>query len=866
MFFRTTGDVRIDITESCWAVRIEVPREFLQGRYENDTSFIESDISNDYFYYKLVDQFDYYPYDANAPYTVEIWNPPRYLNPGCTGMFYNFTAPKYVILKGLSAPDVSGIYNFTVRIAKQRGIDGKPIFPLDPSKILQVPVSMREDPASIAGYVTDTINHHRLLTKGVIYAIGTGTGAIGRAFVNPETGFFNITGLYAGEYILQGSAGFFAETGYAYARTEFPIPITVAKDERITLLSEFALNRGCIINGTVTYVDAINSYISIPPLESPYLKKLNYKGLNFTVEAYDESNVIVASRTYKSMNLPSEDYSLQFRNGTRYVGRMALGTEYAGFGPGTYTIKIWVYGFVLPQDQVKTVTITSYGTKNLVGESRLPYGATVSVTVRLFHGSVLETPKDGEVATYGTATGKHFGGNVLLEMYSGDEALKGLAVYNRTSSDGIVQYADFSSGDQTDLLRFYILGFSEHYNKSYSGKWIVGSRPGPSPWDYGIEDGTYHLRVWIRGYLQENVEVFTLGWASNRSLTIDMQRGGAFQVTVESWDTRVGTRKPQAPQPWRFLALCPPPRLRVYFTVNNTVEVGYAEAILRLDFPGVTQTTATLNFTGHNWSVDQIIFDGYRPTLVSGGNYTLKAYTYGYIQPRDFSYNVELGDIFRASMQLFIAGEIHGTVVLEMNGLFVSLTENATVRPEVMLNGELKGVDVVNATIGSSNFDFSTAGFYGRGHFFYVDRNALRWRDYGLDTGNYSVFVPEFGLDRMFLQNLSIFANVGDLNTMVGVIFHVERMVKIYGTISGEDSSTPPVIVPLVWASATAQRVSYSYDGDFVLHVPNGLSPYTVAFTCPGYNEYDETVSTNDQIGVTIILTQSGAPFTDSSG
>jgi hypothetical protein len=874
MFFGTSGDVRIEITDPGVAVRIEVPREFLQGTAENYTSFIESNISNDYFYYYLFDQSEYYPYDTNAPYTIEIWNPPRYLNPDCTGLFYNFTAPKFVLLHGnryrdgqwiagLTAPSIAGIYNFTVRIAISMGPDGKPVFPVLPDKVLQVPVSMREDPASIIGYISETDRYGRgiIRTKGVVYAIGVSSGRISRAYVDPDTGFFNITGLYEGEYSLEGSAGFFPETGYAYAITEFPTTVHVGRGHTTTLLSTFALERGCIINGSITYVDAFNTANSIAPLNSPYLNALGYKGLNYTVEAYDEQGRIVASRTYRSNNIPTERYALLFRNGTVYVGYPALGTEYAGFGTGAYTVKIWVYGFTLPQSQVKTATFADYGDMIDVGESRLPYGGVVSGTIRLFHGLVSETPKEGELETYGSASGENFGGNILVEMYRNDGVLKGLAVYNRTFANGVVSYADFSTGDQTPLLKFYILGFTEHYNNSYSGRWEIGSYPGPSPWDYGLETGTYYIRVWTRGYVQEAVEDFNLGAASNQTVTIDLQRGGAVQVRVESWDTWAHTRRPQAVQSWRFLDfLCPAPRLRVYFYSSSGVEIGYTESILRVDFPGVTETTATLNFTGHNWSIFQIIFRGYVPTALDAGTYAAKAYTYGYIQPHDVSFYLSLGDMTRFGWELFIAGEIHGSVPLEMNGLFVSLTENATVRPEVLLDGTLQGVDVVNATKDSSLFDFSTAGFYGRGHFFYVDPDGARWMDYGFDIGNYTVFVPEFGFDRMFMQNLNIYANVPDLNTMVGVVFHIERMVKIFGTISGEDQYGVPV--PLVWASAGWDtRIAYSYDGDFMLHVANGMGPYTVTFTCPGYNDYLETVTTDNQIGVTVVLTQSGAPF-----
>jgi hypothetical protein len=54
MFFDTTGDINITIDQPGVAVRIELPREFLEEviaksdrQSVNDTSFIRSDISSD---------------------------------------------------------------------------------------------------------------------------------------------------------------------------------------------------------------------------------------------------------------------------------------------------------------------------------------------------------------------------------------------------------------------------------------------------------------------------------------------------------------------------------------------------------------------------------------------------------------------------------------------------------------------------------------------------------------------------------------------------------------------------------------------------------------------------------------------------
>jgi hypothetical protein len=862
MFFDTTGDVNITITEPGMAVKIDLPRYFLEGvipksnrQTVNDTSFIHSDISNDYYYYQVIDQAEYFPYDPNSPYSIVIQHPPT-----CDGVHTNFTAPKFVLFQGLVAPRISGVYNFTVFIAPIVDANGKPVFPALPNEVFPIQVSMREDPGSISGSIVDDKAKKFILTKGVVYAVGVNTGKIGKGFVDATTGFFNITGLYAGEYRLEGSAGFFADTGFAYAPTASitTYPVSGGGDTRI---SNFTLNRGGVINGSITYTDQLGAVLK--PLDSPYLKALHYTGLNYTVEAYDDAGRIVASRTYKSQNIPTEQYSLTIRNGTKYVDYPALGTEFAGIGLGTYTIRVWVYGFTQPI--IPSVPLTLYGYVNNIGDTRLPYGAAVSGKIRLKIGpfGTEETPNDAEAATFLTRTGRHFGGNILGELFDSGGSLRGLTVLNRTSANGTCLYADYSSGDQTQLLRFYILGFSEFLNKSYSGTWKVGAAAGPSPWDYGLEPGSYYVHLWIRGYTQEKFDTFTLGSGSNQTIYVDLRRAGSVDVGVTSAVVRPGTTFPQQPVNWRFLNLCPTPRLRVYFYGSSGSAVGFAEQVLTTASPSVTNTTASLNFTGHNWSIDDIVLRGFFPSALLGDNYDVKGYTYGYVQAQPASVSISLTPYspthVRMSFVLLIAGRISGSVSLQMAGSFVSLTENVAITAQVTSGGLLMGTSTFNATAGLPAFNFSTYGFFGRGHFFYVDPAGVEWNDYGLDARTYSVIIPDFGYHRRFQQQMSVSADLPELGWEVGVFFTMERLIRITGVVTGYNKDRLPVL--LVWATVTTNgATSYTYDGDFYIHVPAGT--YTVTFSCPGYVDQSRTVTTNDQIGVdTVLLDQSGAPF-----
>lgn len=847
IFFNTRGGIRIDVTEPGVAVRLEVPREFMPWRAENDTSFIRSDISSDYYYYEVIDQAKHYPYDTNAPYTVEVWHPPVY-GPGCVRYWINFTPPRYILLEDLVSPDIAGIYNLTVYIAPNMKDDGTPNFPSKPSKILKIPVSMREDPGWICGRIVDDTAHEYIRAKGVVFAIHE-SGAMARAYVNATTGFFNLTGLYEGDYTLTASAGYFPTTGYAYAPTTLG-PVHVNRGSG-TWIGNFTLNRGCIITGSITYLDEHG--LPIRPLETPYLKALNYKYLNYTVEVYDEDGRIVASQTYASKNQPTEAFTLTVRNGTKYVGDSALGTEYSGFGPGTYTVKAWVYGFTRPRDAI--VTIGGYGQTGTVSIN-LHYGAVVSGRIMLTNGvsGALETPREAEWSAFKTGTGKSFGGHILVELYDKNGVLKGLTIINGTYANGTTRYADQST------VRFWILGFSEFYNHSYSGAWTEGSYPGPSPWDYGLEGGTYYLRVWIRGYLQKEIPVVTLSGMGNSTVTVWMKRGGALDVTVYSYHSRPGTRIIQAPTPWRFLELCPPPHLRIYIYDESGLEIGYVEKVLRLGEPGVSETSARLNFTGHNWPLNDIVYNGYLPTAIDEGTYSIKGYTYGYVQTSEVHVYIPISQTVSVAFPLLIGCGIHGSVPLMADTLFVPLNENVTVRVQALLDGSLKGVNVTEAVIGDSSLSFYIYGYYGRGHFFYVDPDGVRWKDYGLDTGNYSVYIPEFGYDRHFEQEVDIYADLPWLMMETGVYFPVQRMIKIHGTITGLDHLNHVHV--LSWVKVEADgRESYSTDGYYAIHLPRDTS-FEAAYSTPGYKEHKATLSTNDQIVYSPPpLEESGEPF-----
>ena len=246
-----------------------------------------------------------------------------------------------------------------------------------------------------------------------------------------------------------------------------------------------------------------------------------------------------------------------------------------------------------------------------------------------------ETPHDGEVSLGLTPTDTVFGGNILIRAYDHTGTLRGITVLNGTLPDGRTCYASPALSPLCRIkvtspttIEFYIIGFSEYYNRTWSGTW--GAQDNGLPPD---EQG-YQLTVQMRGYEQASAPPVALPLGGNESVTIEMVRGGAIQVGVYSWDNRPGTRSLQALQPFRFLSFTIPARARVYFYSSSGSTVGYVERLMRLGIRNGLNTTSSFSlvFAGQNWSIRQIWFFGRSTNTLKNDTYTIEAYTLGYVQ------------------------------------------------------------------------------------------------------------------------------------------------------------------------------------------------------------------------------------------
>ena len=887
LFVGSRGDVEVDVTRPGIAARLEIPREFLSGVVsgENDTHFVQSDIRNDYYYYSLVDEAHHWTYgragnasdgpcykpnfsiyDSNAPWCLEIWN---YLN----GTFHNFTAsptaPKVIRLIQLNAPSIAGVYNFTLSIANRTNSIGYPDFAGGWITTLQVPVSLSDNPASVSGIICDIDDpSHTCQTiygKGVVYATNVNSGQIARAYVNPATGRFNLTGLSPGAYSIRGSAG--VTNGIAYSLSD-PVQVLGVQRGLVESMGQLQLHRAPRACGTIGYYSG-SSPLPRSLSTHPYLSILGFKLLNITVEASDPQGHIFRNQTLSS-DSGSDSFELLTGMGVKYVGSDPYGTEFAGLpsvSSGAYvlTVRVWISGYL--QGYPVTVTISSMPGSSTPIQCIPPdqgnpivmnAGGVISGTIRFQNLQGDETPLAGTTAVGLGLTKNVFGGNLVVEALDHTGVLRGVTVmaWNKDWEDAT-------------NIPFYVFGFSEYYNRTWAGSWDLK--------DYGLpSDSGYSLTVLMRGY-EQNVTTpssISLGQGGNSTVSVRMIRGGLIQVTVGSYDNRPGSLAIQARQPWRFFNLSIPIRERVYFYDPLGSIVGFEERSLRGNESGVTQFSVTVTFTGQNYSLREIWFYGLLPTHITNENYTIKAFTLGYIQPRIPSVQDELTGIALSFIPLFIANEVDVIVPVFSNpGLLGSIPEHShslALVYDTTFGSVLSGALTDNVTAGRRTLDFPCFGFgaalyngtfNGQGHFFYVNSGGTRYYDYGLNANiqlgtTYTSQLPEFGFRTHFMQiNPSPSVTFTDLYLEKGTFINTMQMASIIqgtplsavqGYISG--ISAPPFVIPLTWVTVQASNsstyrytstVDGAYDGVEALFIPAGN--YSITFSISFY--YSQTVT-----------------------
>jgi hypothetical protein len=956
------GDIQINVNRTGIAVRIEIPREFLdtvevksdgiiQENHvnENDTYFIESNIRSDRYYYSLIDESKHWTYgwrgqpsdgpcykpnfpmfDPNAPWCLEIWN---YLN----GSFLTFTPPKFVRFQGLHAPTIAGKYNFTLFVADHTDSLGYPDFVDAWNTTLFVPVTLAPNPGTITGGICyDPRNGTQCEglpikgAKGIAYAINSSTmKKVARAYINQTDGSFALTGLAptpaAGwGYYVTASAGVFRSGSQNISFSESnakcpsnPYPPCI---EEWSALSHLASNRSLwvglihlraspVVTGTIRYVDAMNGlqmcplgnpqYLEHSATDHPWLQSVGVTLLNITVEAYDN---LQPSHIYRyqavSDNAGCGDvFRIITGAGESYVGLDPYGTEFAGLPPPDLgyqiIVRVWITGYV----QNTFLTFNSQNEIN-VGEIVMKSGTLITGLVE-FTDTLdtakphFQSPHYAELNATGTATDALFGGNLILEARykdsTGQFRLGGVAVINGTGSDGKTTYASRQN------ITYAIIGFSEFYNRTSSGRWLCkwSTFPGKLVTDYCRDQGfgdpgisglgnslETTIAVYVRGYDQLGSSSFTVYQGKLKEMNLLVVQGGVLQIQLLSYNNRPGSRALQALRQWVFLNNSIPVRARVYVFTSHMGVVGYVECALVSGGPcNVGKYSLKVNFAGQNPSLREIWFYGQSPTRLAGDTsneayYVVKAFTLGYVQASEFTTPVYRLDVRGAWVPLLIGNKIDVTSPIRRGEDLGKILENDFAVGEVYLND----TDVNFAGAVSGNFSAETPtlllpvfGFggmvnngelEGQGHFFYVSPHITadsslcqnnRCFDYGLDVGVYSAQIPEFGFKEHLMQfTSSPVVDLPDLSLEQGVIFSVIIMAKVisgtgpYDLVNGLDASLSEDI-PLSWARVEAidnsqqiDRLVPTLDGRYIgegaLFLPAGN--YTIIFSSPFYQSW----------------------------
>jgi hypothetical protein len=909
IFNGTSGDVQINVTKPGIAVRIEIPREFLQGVIfqENDTHFIQSDIRNDYYYYSVVDEAKHWTYDwnrtasdgpcfkpnfsiydPNAPWCVEIWN---YLN----GTFHNFLPPKFVRFHNLNAPTIAGRYNFTLFVADHINKLGYPDFASASSTTLFVPVSLTDNPATVSGSICDVdASCTTIFAKGVVYARSSNTGQIvARAYVNETTGNFTLSGLGPGSYSILASAGIF--NGVAFSLSE-PQSVQLTRGETLPGL-RLKLKRAPQVCGTINYQNSTSLQLLTHSLtDHAYLRNIGFKVLNITVEAVDGEGHTFRYQNV-SLNATADVFTIITGAGVKYVGTDPYGTEFAGLPPvdtGSYQVivNVWISGYLREYSETATVFSAPGNTgppfcQNPVSPNPviMQTGAVISGTVEFRNTEGVETPSHAEASLeIGSTTDALFGGNILIRAYDHLHGPlysqpQGIAIINGTLPDGRTSYAG------SFFVRFYIVGFSEFYNRTWAGA-SMSCPPNSAPVtlcqgvkDYGLAEDTqgYTLVVSIRGYQEAATEPVSLPQGANQTVTIRMISGGAILARVFSFNNRFGTRVIQAVQPFRFLNLSIPVKARVYFYGSNGT-VGYVERDMVLGGPtGVNRTSFAVLFAGQNWSLREIWFYGFVPTHITNDTYSVRAFTLGYVQQGDVTTPADLSSLSIVFVTLFLGNEISLTApIFAEPALFWHTPERDFAIGEAFSSEHLiRGAVPDNLTEGTTTISLRILGFgamvvnnavfLGQGHFFYVplDGSQCLYQahfgfqtdlnhcfDYGLDVDNYLAQIPEFGFNKHFMTFLpSVQASFRDLFLVSGVYLDLVAMASIIqgrptdlvsGWVAG---STTNQTMPLSWVRVDAFNQSLQrfvptldgqYDGVGKLNLPAGT--YDIVFSVAFYN------------------------------
>ena len=404
-----------------------------------------------------------------------------------------------------------------------------------------------------------------------------------------------------------------------------------------------------------------------------------------------------------------------------------------GLTAGRYFVRAYLNGYVQTLQDGVTLDEASFevSENEWAGDVFLPFDLRVSSVINKtihFHdqpGTLAECPISGCAGN--AAVGQSAGDRYLIaEVRDSNGNLVGMNFtwVLETQSSATIQINGFGMmGPDPNSIWFDALAGPKFSLYRYQGYR-----------DYGLPSGTYVVRVYMRGYLQQTFESVSVTLSGSPALISNhMYRGARFNITVYSIDWE----HPRVQRPWEF----PSSRLRVY--VYNDLGQSFQHVGTRRQpagNPGGTIISGACNLgaAGHSDPVSDhchiIAWDGYRaydavdtpPDIVMSnglffaplgsesyywydgflfypgtyyrrgastnfaarnaletGTYNFYGFTYGYVQHKQYSVYVMKGGYADIKLNLLQGVNITINIPFKKEGIYSPTEFNMTMRVRV---------------------------------------------------------------------------------------------------------------------------------------------------------------------------------------
>jgi hypothetical protein len=539
-----------------------------------------------------------------------------------------------IIAYDFMAPSIAGKYFFKVFYDKEYAVGLYPnVESFPPENYPQLVVKAEVDPGYITGrvryaghssYYYGSFYGEGVRTAGYVFANGTALDPItneptGRSvsgwgwFNATAEGYYEIEGLAAGVYTLTAHAA-------GFVPRNLPTQITLKRGQSLHGIDIY-------LHPTGKFNLTVNSKCPTGPVDWPHYttfgtpttplgevgKKLatlyppnaealrGYPWAYYYVEVYDrEGKWLTWKDDYfditvaNALSIPA--FTTFLGDPTCYSG-VEIGWDghvpdanahfTSGLIPGTYSVKVWVFGYWQPLEYTINIPAVEFPGQSSI-EMDIFKGGVINATVH-FHDQELPSaavPPDQS----------------------------GPLVITAVDAGGIIRAWNFTDAKITSSAHSLML---------------IGIGPSPYKWKeppHGMPEGTYTIKVYYKGYLQQEFPMHTIQYCTNGSLSFHLIKGARLEATVFSRDCE----DPSQPVDW----VHPPAQLRLYVfdETGKWVAGGYNDRKRQKE--GTNFVTFS-GITGQEYSSSDWLRGKQAPLGLPTGLYILKAYTVGYFQTQD---------------------------------------------------------------------------------------------------------------------------------------------------------------------------------------------------------------------------------------